>query len=123
MHKIKAVIVDDVKLIRAELKSMLLEYPEFDVVGEASNGKSAIKVIEKLKPDVVFLDIQMPVYSGFNMLDVLDINFKIIFISSFDKYMPEAQKYNAVDFLMKPINKGKLDIALKKLLINSIKTN
>jgi len=119
MQKIKTVIVDDVQLIRAELKSMLLEYPEFDVLGEASNGRSAIKVIEKLKPDVVFLDIQMPVYSGFNMLDELDVNFKIIFISSFDKYMPEAQKYNAVDFLMKPINKGKLDAALKKLLINS----
>lgn len=120
MQKMKAVIVDDVQLIRTELISMLLEYPEIDVIGEASNGETAIEMIKNLKPDVVFLDIQMPVLSGFKMLDSVDVDFKIIFVSSFDKYMPEAQKYNAVDFLMKPINKKKLATAIKKLcLINN----
>jgi len=118
MQKIKTVIVDDVQLIRAELKSMLRKYPIFDVVGEASNGKIGKKIIKALKPDVVFVDIQMPICSGFDMLNELDKNFKIIFVSSFDKYMPEAQKYNAVDFLMKPISKHKLDVALKKVIIN-----
>ncbi len=119
MNKLKTVIVDDVQLIRAELKSLLSEHTDIKVIGEASNGKTAIKVIKELKPDVVFLDIQMPVLSGFQMLETIDVNFKVILISSFNKYMPEAQKYNIVDFLMKPINKRQLAVAIQRLSLTN----
>jgi two-component system, LytTR family, response regulator len=114
-HRLKAIIVDDVKLIRTELIALLKEHQKIEVIGEASNGKEAIEVIKKLNPDVVFLDIHMTKYSGFDVLNKVENKFQLIFISSYDKFLPEAQHYNAVDFLMKPINKNKLLIAVEKL--------
>ncbi len=111
-ERLKTLIIDDVKAIRIELKFLLEEFSKIEVIGEAANGKDAIEVITKLKPDVIFLDIQLPIISGLQVLDVCRGNFKVIIISSFDKYLPEAQKYKVIDFLMKPINKEKLNKAV-----------
>ena len=76
-------------------------------MGEANNGQKAKEIITELKPDAVFLDIRLPKLTGFELLDCIDIDFQVVFISSFDKYFSEAQKYNATDFLMKPVKNGK----------------
>jgi len=122
MKSIQAIIVDDVKFIRAELISMLAKYDWISVVGEANNGLQARELIEKTQPDVVFLDICLPKLTGFELLDSINKKFEVIFISSFDKYLPEAQKYDAVDFLMKPINRELLNQAINKLEAVSQKT-
>ncbi len=111
-ERLKTLIIDDVKAIRLELKFLLEEFPRIEVIGEAASGKDAIEIINKLKPEVIFLDIQLPVISGLQVLEACRGNFKVIIISSFDKYLSEAQKYNIVDFLMKPINKEKLNKAV-----------
>jgi len=118
MEKIKAIIVDDVKLIRMELSAMLASYPEIEVIGEANNGQKAKELINELKPDAVFLDIRLPKLTGFELLECIDINFQVVFISSYDKYFAEAQKYNATDFLMKPVRREDLDKAIQKLVSN-----
>ena len=116
MDQLKAIIIDDMRLIRTELKHLLSEYPDIKVVGEAANADTAVQLVFTLKPDVVFLDIYMPGQSGFEFLDNVKRDFNVIFISSFyNKYSNEAQKYNPVDFLMKPINKQKLAKAVQKL--------
>ena len=119
MEEIKTIIIDDVKLIRTELKSLLNPYPNIKVVGEAAKVQDAIMLVKKENIDLVFLDIQLSGQSGFDFLEQVEANLKIIFVSSFDKYMPQAQKYNPVDFLMKPIDKKKLDLAIQKVLQNT----
>ena len=118
MKKIKLLIVDDVKLIRVELKAMLANYPDIDIIGEANNGLKAKEMITELKPDALFLDICLPKLTGFELLDGMDSDIEAVFISSYDKYMPEAQKYNATEFLMKPIKTEQLDKAVRKLIFN-----
>ena len=116
MEPLRTLIVDDVRLIRVELKMILSDYPEIDIIGEASNVREAKYLISELKPDVVFLDIQLPGPSGFDLLDQLEVNFKLVFISSyFDQYYEKAKKYNPVDFLTKPISQEKLVTAISKL--------
>ena len=116
MKPLRTLIVDDVRLIRVELKMILSDYSEIEVIGEASNVREAKYMISELKPDVVFLDIQLPGPSGFDLLDQLEVNFKLVFISSyFDQYYEKAKKYNPVDFLTKPISKEKLVTAIGKL--------
>ena len=117
MKQLKTLIVDDIRLIRVELRMILNEYEVFDIIGEASNVEDARTLISELKPDVVFLDIQMPGLTGFDLLDEIDIDFKLVFISSyFDQYYEKATKYAPVDFLTKPINKDKLETVINKLL-------
>ncbi len=116
MDQLRVIIIDDVRLIRVELRTMLSEYPEVEVVGEAGNVADALPLISELKPDLVFLDIRLPDLSGFDLLDKTEADFKVIFISSYDKYIPKARTYNPVDFLLKPINKKKLYKAIQKVL-------
>ena len=119
MNPLRTLIIDDVRLIRVELKMILSEYPEIDIIGEASNVREARYLISELKPDVVFLDIQLPGPSGFDLLDQIDVNFKLVFISSyFEQYYERARNYNPVDFLTKPIGKEKLLRVLEKLSPN-----
>jgi len=115
VSQLKTIIVDDKWLVRSELKLLLSQYPSIDIVGEAGNIEEAEKLIAEEKPDVVFLDIQLPENTGFDLLDKLDVDFKIIFISAFNKYIPEAKKYHPVEFLLKPINAEKLSKTIKKL--------
>ena len=115
MNSIKTLIIDDEWLIRSELKTMLIQYPNIDVIGEAANVTEAIKLYKKFKPDLIFLDINMPGRSGFDFLNKVNGNFKLVFITAFDHYLPKARKIRALDYLMKPISKDKLSKVIQKL--------
>jgi len=110
-----ALIIDDERLARKDLLSQLTAHSDIKVVGEAEDVPSAQKAIEELHPDIIFLDIQMPGESGFDLLDKMEISAKIIFVTAFDEYAIRAFEVNAVDYLLKPVNPERLAQALKKL--------
>ncbi len=116
MIPLKSIIVDDEWLVREELKTMLAQYPQIEVMGEAANVPQAIELVKEIKPDVIFLDIQMPGASGFDLLDQTDINSKIIFVTAYDQYALKAFEVNALDYLLKPIQKKRLAKAVQRLL-------
>ncbi|MCL4707638.1 LytTR family DNA-binding domain-containing protein [bacterium] len=120
MLSLKTLIVDDEWLVRSELKTMLAGYPEITLIGEAANVAQAIPLIQKNPPDVIFLDIQMPGASGFDLLDQIDTAARIIFITAYDKYALRAFEVNALDYLLKPISKERLAKAVKKLGSNEL---
>ena len=110
-----ALIVDDERLARKDLISLLSSYDQVSVIGEADSVPSAIKAIQKLSPDVVFLDIQMPGESGFDLLEKTDVDAHIIFVTAYDEYAIRAFEVNALDYLLKPVNPDRLAKALEKL--------
>ena len=112
----KAIIIDDERLARNELKKLLLEFPEIEVIEEATNAKEGIEKIEMLNPDLIFLDIQMPGKTGFDMLQELDRIPQVIFTTAYDEYALKAFEVNALDYLMKPIEPKRLAAALQKLI-------
>ena len=112
---LKAIIVDDERLARKELRSMLDAYPEMLVAGEADSVPKALELIEKVRPDVLFLDIQMPGETGFELLEKSDFHFKTIFVTAFDAYAIRAFEVNALDYLLKPINPERLARAIERL--------
>lgn len=118
MKILKAVIIDDEWLVRAELKLMLAAHPELVLVGEAANVTQAIPLIQATSPEAIFLDIQMPGGSGFDLLEQIETAAKIIFITAYDKYALRAFEVNALDYLLKPISKERLAKAVKKLATN-----
>jgi two-component system LytT family response regulator len=111
----RALIVDDERLARNDLISMLKSYPNITIAGEASDANSAAKAIEQLNPDVIFLDIQMPGQTGFDLLNTADTCAKIIFVTAFDEYALRAFEVNALDYLLKPVNPKRLKEAIEKL--------
>jgi two-component system LytT family response regulator len=113
--KIRTIIVDDEKLARSRLRRMLAKTESIEVVGEAANGKDALDVIRESDPDVLFLDIRMPLLSGFEMLQELDKSPYIVFTTAYDEYALRAFEENAVDYLLKPISEEKLDRAISKV--------
>ena len=115
MKKLRAIIVDDERLARKELREMLNEYEGIEVVAEADNADAARELIEKDQPDVVFLDIQMPGDSGFDLINSTSIEGKVIFVTAFDEYAIRAFDINALDYLLKPINPDRLKKAIEKL--------
>ncbi|MGH7491101.1 MAG: LytR/AlgR family response regulator transcription factor [bacterium] len=118
MQSFKTLVVDDEWLVRSELKIMLAGYPEIVLVGEAANVAQAIPLIAATRPEVIFLDVQMPGASGFDLLEHVDVSAKIIFITAYDKYAIRAFEVNALDYLLKPISKERLAKAIKKLGMN-----
>ncbi|NWF49713.1 MAG: response regulator [Ignavibacteriaceae bacterium] len=112
----KALIVDDERLARTELRRLLSEHKEIQVVGEAVNADDAVSKINELNPEIVFLDIQMPGKSGFEMLEELDSVPKIIFTTAYDEYALKAFEYNALDYLLKPIEPKRLEEAIKRIV-------
>ena len=111
----RAVIIDDERLARNELKKLLLDFPEVEVIDEAANATQGIEKIEEHNPDLIFLDIQMPGKSGFEMLTELDKAPYVIFTTAFDEYALKAFEVNALDYLMKPIEPKRLTDALQKM--------
>jgi two-component system, LytTR family, response regulator len=111
----KALIVDDEPLARRELRRLLAQHPAVQVVGEAGNIDEARARIEELSPDIVFLDIQMPGGTGFDLLAQLDRVPRIVFTTAFDQYAVKAFDVNALDYLLKPIEPERLATALRKL--------
>ncbi|HTQ32400.1 MAG TPA: response regulator [Opitutaceae bacterium] len=111
----KALIIDDERIARAELHRLLAAHPEIEIVGEARNGKEAIEQIAALSPDVIFLDVQMPGMSGFELLERLDEPPQVIFTTAFDEHALKAFEANALDYLLKPIAPERLANAVRKL--------
>jgi len=112
---IRAVIIDDERLARNELKKLLLEFPEIEVIAEAANAHEGIEKIDSLNPDLVFLDIQMPGKTGFDMLAELEKAPDVIFTTAYDDYALKAFEVNALDYLLKPVEPRRLADALQKL--------
>ena len=111
----KALVVDDSRLARNELKRLLKDFDTMITVsGEAANASEAKEKIEDEKPDVVFLDIQMPGKDGFELLEDLEYVPEIIFTTAYDEYAIKAFEYNALDYLMKPVEKDRLSAAISK---------
>jgi len=111
----KAIIIDDERLARNELKKLLIDFPQVEVIDEATNATEGIEKIDALNPDLVFLDIQMPGKTGFDMLQELDRAPHVIFTTAYDEYALKAFEVNAPDYLMKPIEPKRLADALQKL--------
>jgi two-component system LytT family response regulator len=111
----RAVIVDDERLARKELRTLLVEHPTIEIVGEADSVKTAAPLIHSVQPDVIFLDIQMPGASGFQLLEAIDAASKVIFVTAFDAYAIRAFDVNALDYLLKPINPTRLAAAIARL--------
>jgi two-component system, LytTR family, response regulator len=113
--KLSAIIVDDERLSRQALKSIIAELEQVEIVGEADNVQAAIVLIDQTQPDIIFLDIQMPGESGFDLLEKINIKAKIIFITAYDEFALRAFEVNALDYLMKPVSPARLKAALDRL--------
>lgn len=111
----KALIVDDERLARKELMKLLEEHPSIEIVGEAMNADEADKMIEELNPDLLFLDIQMPGRTGFQLLEVLDSAPIVVFTTAYDEFALKAFEVNALDYLLKPITADRLSEAVHKI--------
>ncbi len=111
---LKALIIDDEPLAREIVKRYLSIHPEIEVVGECYDGFEALKAIQQLNPDLIFLDIQMPKLEGFELLEVLQQHPEIIFTTAYDQFAIRAFEMNAVDYLLKPFSKERFDSALLK---------
>jgi two-component system LytT family response regulator len=111
----KVIIVDDEKAGRQLISEYLKDYPDLIVLGEANNGVDAVKIINEFKPDLVFLDIQMPGMTGFDVLKHLEELPQIIFSTAYDQYALKAFEVHAVDYLLKPYTKDRFKIAVERL--------
>ncbi len=112
---LRAIIVEDEELARNLIKEYLKENPAVEIIGEFPDGFSGAKAINDMKPDLVFLDIQMPKLTGFEMLEILDHKPKIIFTTAFDQYAIKAFEMNAVDYLLKPYSRERFKNAVDKV--------
>jgi two-component system LytT family response regulator len=111
----RAIIIDDERLARAELRKLLQDFPEVEVVDEASNAEEGVQKIESHNPDLIFLDIQMPGRTGFEMLQELDHSPTVVFTTAYDDYALKAFEVNALDYLLKPIEPKRLADAVEKI--------
>ena len=116
----RAIIIDDERLARKELKSLLKDYHEIEIVDECASPEEALKSIEKHNPDLLFLDIQMPEKTGFDLLQELDKSPKVVFVTAFDEYAVKAFEVNALDYLMKPVDPERLKETMAKVLSEDI---
>ncbi|MCC7402166.1 MAG: response regulator [Chitinophagaceae bacterium] len=119
----RAIIIDDERLARAELKKLLQDYPEIEVIDEAANADEGIAKIENQQPDLIFLDIQMPGKTGFDMLSELERTPQVIFTTAYDEFALKAFEVNALDYLLKPIEPKRLADAIQKLHFAESKDN
>ena len=113
----RVLLIDDERLARAELRRLLAAHPEVEIVGEAVNAADGVQQIAALKPDLVFLDVQMPGGSGFDMLAAVDEPPEVIFTTAFDRYALQAFEVNALDYLQKPIHAARMAAALQRCAI------
>lgn len=112
----KALIVDDERLARKELMKLLEEHPSIEIVGEAMNAEEAIQMVNDLNPDLLFLDIQMPGKTGFQLLEELDAVPFVVFTTAYDEFALKAFEVNALDYLLKPIQAERLSETIAKIL-------
>ena len=114
-EKLQTIIIEDEELARNLLRSYLKDHPDIEIIGECENGFDGVKAINDKKPDLVFLDIQMPKITGFEMIELLDFKPQIIFTTAYDQYALKAFELNAIDYLLKPFSKERLLNAVEKV--------
>jgi two-component system LytT family response regulator len=112
----KALIVDDERLARLEMRRLLEAHPEIEIAGEAANAEEAEILIGTLEPDVVFLDIQMPGRTGFDLLTSLERAPRVVFVTAYDEHALRAFEFAAIDYLLKPVAPERLHAAVRRLL-------
>ena len=112
--KIRTVIVDDEELARQVLHELIATHPEMEIVAECANGFEAVKAVTELKPDLLFLDIQMPKLDGFEVLELVGSDMAIIFATAYDEFALKAFDVHAVDYLLKPFGKDRFEKALER---------
>ncbi len=115
MSNIKTIIVEDEEPARDLIRNYLNDFPMVDLIGEYDNGFDGLKAINELKPDVIFLDVQMPKLTGFELLEVLEHHPEVIFTTAYDQYAIRAFEQNAVDYLLKPFSRDRFGEAIGKL--------
>lgn len=111
----KALIIDDERIARQELRRLLAAHPEIEIAGEARGGEEALQLIAQLAPDILFLDVRMPGMSGFDLLQRLEDVPQVIFTTAYDEYALKAFEVSALDYLVKPVASARLAAALAKL--------
>ncbi len=115
-NKIRTLIIEDEQPARDLLRAFLKGFDEIDLIGECSDGFSGLKAINEMQPDLIFLDIQMPKLTGFEMLELLDELPEVVFTTAYDQFAIQAFELNAVDYLMKPFAKQRLRQAVDKVI-------
>ena len=113
-HKINAIIVDDEDLARLVLRELIEAHPEMHLVAESPNGFEAVKAVAEHHPDLIFLDVQMPKLSGFDVLELIGTDIPVIFVTAYDKYAMRAFEVHAVDYLLKPVGRERFDAAVER---------
>lgn len=112
----KVLLIDDESLARQLIRALLKPYEQFEVVGECADGFEGFKAIQEHQPDLIFLDVQMPRLSGFEMLELLEAPPSVIFTTAFDSFAMKAFESNAIDYLLKPVTKIRFEKAIRKWL-------
>ncbi|MCU0439628.1 MAG: LytTR family DNA-binding domain-containing protein [Raineya sp.] len=116
MMPFRTILIDDEKLALNRLKRLLSDFTDtVEIIGEASNGEEGHLIIEKEQPDLIFLDIEMPILNGFEMLQKLEKMPLVVFATAYDQYAIKAFEENSIDYLLKPIEKERLELTIKKL--------
>lgn len=115
MSSLRVVIVDDEALARSLLREYLQAHPDVEVIAECANGFEAVKAVAELKPDLLFLDIQMPRLDGFEVLELIGRDVDVIFVTAYDKYALRAFEVHAVDYLLKPFSEERLAASLRQV--------
>ncbi|MCO5947729.1 LytR/AlgR family response regulator transcription factor [Mucilaginibacter flavidus] len=123
MKKLKVLIIDDERNAREEIKLLLKSYPDVEIIGEAKNADDAKEQIDIKKPDLLFLDIQMPEKTGFDLLESLENVPQVIFTTAYDQYAVKAFEVSAIDYLMKPIREERFAKAMEQLKMKSVSKN
>ena len=114
MEMTRAIIVDDEELARSIIREYLADHPEIEIVAECANGFEAVKAVTELKPDLLFLDVQMPKLNGFEVLELVESDLVVVFITAYEQYAVKAFEVHAVDYLLKPFSHERFDEALKR---------
>ena len=115
MKTFRTIIIDDERLAREELKSLLKDYHEIEIIDEAKNGEEGIQKIKEHKPDLIFLDINMPGLNGFEMIKHLEEIPRVIFVTAYDEYALKAFEVSALDYILKPVDPERLKEGIQKL--------
>lgn len=113
-QQLSVLIVDDEELARHVLRELLQAHPEIRILGECANGFEAVKAVAQHRPDLLFLDVQMPKLTGFDVLELLEHEVAVIFVTAFDEHAMKAFEVHAVDYLLKPVGKVRLEAALER---------
>ncbi|MCF0054936.1 LytTR family DNA-binding domain-containing protein [Dyadobacter sp. CY356] len=121
--EIRTLLVDDEDIAIYRLKKALEFYPQIKVIGEINDGKAAVRLINDQRPDLVFLDIQMPEMNGFEVLNHLDYLPMIVFVTAYEEYAIKAFEKNSLDYLLKPVDNERFDITMQRIMKGKISEN